>query len=223
MKLSTDTVNILKNFSTINSGLFFKKGNKLSTVSQSKTILAQAILSDTFPKDFGVYDLNEFLSVLSVEKELPEIEFDDVNVIIKSLGGRSKTKYRVTDKAMIVTPPDKEISLSAIHTTFTLTTEDYEKIIKYSSVLHSPNIAVLGEGGILKLVCFDLSNDASSPYELNIGIATKDFRFVFKTENIKMIPGTYIVEISSSGIAHLKSSVGNIEYWVTTEKDGNIV
>jgi hypothetical protein len=222
MKLSNETVNVLKNFSSINSGLFFKKGTKISTVSQSKTILAQATLPENFPQDFGIYDLNEFLSVLSMGKD-SELGFDSAHVIVKSLGGRSKTKYRVTDKSMIVTPPDKAINLSSIHVSFTLTDEDHAWIIKTANVLQSPNIAVVGEDGVLKLRCFDMKNDAAHDQEVEIGKTDKNFQFVFLTDNIKLLPGAYIVEISTNGISHFVKVTGGIEYWITTEKDGNKV
>jgi hypothetical protein len=223
MKLSNDTVSVLKNFSGINSGLFFNKGTKISTISPTKAILAKATLKDDFPKDFGIYDLNEFLSLLSIGKETPEIEFDTVNVLIKSLGGRSKTKYRVTDKSMIVTPPDKAIIFSSVHTTFTLTEEDHAWIIKNANVLQSPNIAIIGADGILKLGIFDAKNDSKPNQEVEIGTTEKAFRFVFATENIKLIPGAYVVEIAKEGIAHFTNTNGAIEYWVTTERDLNKV
>jgi hypothetical protein len=219
MKLSNETMNILKNFSTINSGLFFKSGKKISTVSPSKTILAEAVLTEEFPKDFGIYDLNNFLSVLTMSKDAPEIDFDDHHVIVKSLGGRGKLKYRITEKSMIVTPPDKTVNLPSIDVSFELTNQDYEWIMKSANVLQLPNVAVLKKDGKLRISAFDASNDAAHDNSIDIGDADgDDFKYVFKTDNLKMIPGIYQVEISSKGIAHFKNVKDSIEYWVATEK-----
>ena len=120
MKLSNETLNVLKNFAGINSGLEFKTGNKLSTISSTKTVLAKATLPDNFPQDFCIYDLNQFLSVHSLSKDT-ELDFESQNVIFKS--GRSKTKYRMTAKNMIVSPPEKELKLPSVDGNFTLKEE----------------------------------------------------------------------------------------------------
>ena len=219
MKLSNETMTVLKNFSTINSGLFFKAGKKISTVSQSKTILAEATVAEDFPIDFGIYDLNNFLSVLSMSKDAPEIDFDEKHVLVKSLGGRGKLKYRVTDKTMIVTPPDKTVNLPSIDVSFELTSQDYEWIMKSANVLQLPNIAILKKDGKLCITAFDASNDSAHDNSIDIGdIEGDDFRYVFKTDNLKMIPGIYQVQISAKGIAHFKNVKDAIEYWVATEK-----
>ena len=123
MKLSNETLTILKNFASINSGLEFKEGNKLATMSPTKTVLAKATIADSFPQTFCVYDLNEFLSVYSLYKD-SEFDFDDVNVIFKS--GRNKIKYRKTPKTMIVTVPEKELNLPSVDVQFTFKDEDFE-------------------------------------------------------------------------------------------------
>ena len=150
MKLSNETLSVLKNFSGINQGIEFKKGNKLTTVSAGKTVLAQATIKDEFPQDFCVYDLNQFLSVHSLFKNGVELEFDDSNVTFK--GDRSKIKYRMTAKNMIVTPPDKTISLNHIDCSFTMTELDLAEIMRAASVLSSPHIAVESDGETLSLI-----------------------------------------------------------------------
>lgn len=217
MKLSNETLTILKNFANINSGIFFKQGKKLSTVSSSKTILAEVELSDEFPQDFGIYDLNKFLSVLSLYKDNAELEFDPVNVTIGS--GRTKTKYRLTDKTMIVAPPDKQLTLPSTDVEFTLTAEDYDWVIKTANILQSPNVAVESDGDVVKLVMFDVSNDAAdiSSIDLDVQPQGKRYKLVFKTENLKMIPGSYDVKISSKGISNFKNEKANLQYWIATE------
>ena len=134
MKLSSQTLNVLKNYASINQGIVFKKGNTISTMSAQKNILSEATIPDEIPQGFGIYDLNNFLSVVSLNKD-PEIEFDEKNAIIKSLNGRSKIKYRFTEASMIVTPPEKKITLPSVDATFTLTEEDFAWIQKTSAVL----------------------------------------------------------------------------------------
>ena len=215
MKLSNETLTVLKNFSSINQGIQFKQGTKLTTVSAGKTVLAQANLKDVFPQDFCVYDLNQFLSVHSLHKD-SDLSFDDSNVIFKS--GRSSTKYRKTAKEMIVTPPEKEITLPSIDVSFTLSEEDYNNIMKVASVLSSPHIAVESDGNAVQLVAFDAQDNSAHTNSIQVGEGNgKKYKIVFKTENIKMIPGSYAVEISFKGIGHFKNTKDDIQYWIAFE------
>ena len=215
MKLSNETLTVLKNFSNINQGIQFKQGTKLTTVSAGKTVLAQANLKDEFPQDFCVYDLNQFLSVHSLHKD-SDLSFDDSNVIFKS--GRNSTKYRKTAKEMIVTPPEKEITLPSVDVSFTLSEEDYNNIMKVSSVLSSPHIAVESDGDAVQLVAFDALDNSAHTNSIQVGEGNgKKYKIVFKTENIKMIPGSYAVEISFKGIGHFKNTKDDIQYWIAFE------
>jgi len=215
MKLSNETLTVLKNFSSINQGIQFKQGTKLTTVSAGKTVLAQANLKDIFPQDFCVYDLNQFLSVHSLHKD-SDLSFDDSNVIFKS--GRNSTKYRKTAKEMIVTPPEKEITLPSVDVSFTLSEEDYNNIMKVSSVLSSPHIAVESDGDAVQLVAFDALDNSAHTNSIQVGEGNgKKYKIVFKTENIKLIPGSYEVKISFKGIGHFKNTKDDIQYWIAFE------
>lgn len=216
MKLSTTTLNVLKNFAGINSGIEFKQGNKISTISSTKTILAKATLTDEFPQDFCIYDLNQFLSVHSLTKDT-ELEFEPREVIFKS--GRSKTKYRMTSKTMIVSPPEKELKLPTVDAQFKLKEEDLAQALKNASVLQAPNISFESDGSKIFVSVFDAKDDSSHTNSIEIGdsVDNKKFKCVFLTENFKMIMGTYDVEISSQGLASFKNSNGTMEYWIAIE------
>lgn len=215
MKLSNDTLTILKNFASINSGLEFKQGNKLATMSPTKTVLAKATIKDSFPQDFCIYDLNQFLSVHSLYKDA-DLDFDDVNVIFKS--GRTKTKYRKTSKTMIVTVPEKELNLPTVEVSFTLKEEDFSSIMKSASVLQSPNVAIESDGEKVSVTCFNSADDSAHTNSTEVAEGNgKKFKAVFSTENLKMIPGSYDVEISSKGLALFKNSNGNLQYWIAIE------
>ena len=217
MKLSEQTIKVLKNYSTINQGLVFKKGNVISTMSPQKNILSEATLSDDIPQDFAIYNLNEFLSVLSLNKD-PDVEFDGKNAVIKFLNGRSKISYRFTEESMVVSPPDKKITLPSVDVEFTLTEEDLAWLLKTSAVLGSPNIAVSSNGETVSIVTFDVANDAAHTNSITLDIpTTSSYKLIFKTDNLKLIPGTYLVQISSKGIAHFNNPKENIQYWIATE------
>ena len=220
MKLSNDTLAVLKNFASINSGLEFKSGNVLSTMSPGKTILAKATLKDNFPVDFCVYDLNQFLSVHSLYADA-DIDFDDVNVIFKS--GKSKIKYRKTAKEMIITAPEKELSLPSVDVSFKLTEEVFSSIKKSANVLQSPNIAVESDGEKIYLTCFNAKDDSAHTNSIEVGdISNKKFKMVFLEENLKMITGSYDVEISSRGLASFKNTTQEIDYWIAIEAKDSI-
>ena len=216
MKLSNETLTVLKNFSGINQGIQFKKGSKLTTVSSGKTVLAQANLKDVFPQDFCVYDLNQFLSVNSLFKDSAELDFDDSNVIFKS--GRSKVKYRMTAKEMIFIPPEKEITLPSVDCEFKLTQEDYEWILKTASVLSSPHIGVQSDGDTVEIITFDANDNSAHTNSIQVGEGNgKKYKIVFKTENMKLIPGTYDAKISFKGISHFQNTTNDIQYWIAFE------
>lgn len=216
MKLSNETLTVLKNFAGINSGIEFKSGNKIATISTTKTVLAKATLTDEFPQDFCIYDLNQFLSVHSLNKDT-ELEFDPSHVIFKS--GRSKTKYRTTAKTMIVSPPDKELKLPTVDGQFSLKEDDLAQVLKNASVLQSPNIAFECDGSKISVTTFNAKDDSAHTNTIEIGDVEngKVFKAVFLTENFKMIPGSYTVEISSQGLASFKNEKGDLQYWIAIE------
>ena len=220
MKLSIDTLSVLKNFASINQGIMFKKGKTLRTVSPQKNVMAEATVSDEFPTDFGVYDLNNFLSVLSLHKEEPTIDFQDNNVLISGLQGRSKIKYRFCAPHMIVVAPEKAITMPDPEISFELKAEDFDWIMKAASVLSSPCVTIDSDGSKVFISTYDPTNDAAHTDALEIcnGTGTK-YKMVFKLENIKMLPGSYDVKISSKGISHFKHKTLNVQYWIATETD----
>jgi len=215
MKLSNETLNVLKNFSTINQGIQFKQGKKLTTVSSSKTVLAQANLKDEFPQEFCIYDLNQFLSVYNLNKD-SELDFTTSDVVFKS--GKKKTNYRMTAPDMIVTPPNKEITLPSVDCQFTLTEEDYNSILTAAKVLSSPHIAIKSDGDTIEVVAFDAADNSAHTNSTEVGEGNgKKYTIVFKTENIKMIPGSYDVQISFKGIGHFQNTKEDIQYWIAFE------
>jgi len=215
MKLSTETLSVLKNFASINSGIEFKQGNIIRTMSSGKTVLAKATIKDDFPQDFCVYDLNQFLLVHSLHKD-SELTFDDSNVIFKS--GRSSTKYRKTAKEMIVTPPEKTLVLPSVDVSFTLTEEDMNSILKSAAALQSPNIAVESDGDKIFLTAYNATDDAAHTNSIEVSDGNGNtFKMVFLTENLKMITGTYDVEISAKGLSSFTNKNVDIQYFVATE------
>ena len=219
MKLSNETVAILKNFGAINQGILFKKGKTLKTVSSHKNILAEVDIKEDIPAEFGIYDLNNFLSVISLHKDDPSFEFDEKQVTIVGNKGRSKIKYRFTPSNMIVTPPEKQLTMPDAEIKFDLTAEDFDWVMRAASVLSSPQVAIESDGKKVNIVTLDLQNDSAhtDALEISEGNGNK-FKMVFKTENItKIMPGSYDVFISSKGISHFKNKTVPLQYWVTTE------
>jgi len=220
MKLSNETLSVLKNFANINQGIVFKPGKTIRTISTHKNILAEAVVSEEIPKEFGVYDLNNFKSVLSLHKEEPVIDFDEANVLISGLQGRSKIKYRSCDATMVVSPPDKALALNDPEIQFDLSAEDFRWILDAANVLGSPQISVESDGTKVTLNTLDVSNDSAhtESLELDVEGSGNKYRMVFKTENIsKILSGSYEVKISSKGISHFKNKKTALEYWITTE------
>jgi len=220
MKLSNQTLNVLKNYASINQGIVFKKGNTISTMSAQKNILSEATIPDEISNNFGIYDLNEFLTIFTFHKA-DEIEFGEGKRIIIKASNNRKTNYTSSESSMIVTPPEKKITLPSVDATFTLTEDDFAWIQKAAAVLSSPHIAVVSDGTEVNIVAFDATNDSAHTSSILIEAQTSaPYKMIFKTENLKMIPGSYIVEISSKGIASFKNTKEDIQYWIATEATG---
>jgi hypothetical protein len=220
MKLSNDTLGVLKNFGNINSGIFLKQGKIIKTVSTHKNILAQATITDEIPSDFGIYDLNEFLSVVSLHKDDLSLEFDSKNLVISGKGGRSKIKYRACEPTMIVTPPEKALAMPDPEIEFDLSADDFRWILDAANVLGSPQISVQSDGEKITINTVDLQNDSAHTESLELDTAGNGskYKMIFKTENIsKILSGGYDVKISSKGISHFSNKKIPIQYWITTE------
>ncbi len=217
MKLSDKTISLLKNFSSINQSILFKEGNKLRTISVMKNILAEATVSEDFTKDFGVYDLNQFLNGLSLYQN-PELDFkNDGYVVMKE--GKSRSKYFFADPNVIVSPPDKDISLPSEDVCFEVSTDQLDKLLKASSIYQSPDLSAIGENDVIKLVVRDKKNDTSNDYSVIVGETDKEFCFNFKVENIKILPGTYEVVVSQKLLSRFTAKNSDLTYYIAMEPD----
>ena len=217
MKLSDSTLTLLKNFSNINQSILFKQGKSLRTISVMKNILAEATIKEQLPKDFGIYDLTQFLNGLSLHNN-PELDFTNDNfVIIKE--GRSRSKYFFADPNVIVTPPEKEISLPSEDVSFELSTDQLAQLLKASAVYQLPDLSAVGENGVVKLVVRDKKNDTSNDYAVVVGETDSEFSFNFKVENIKVLPGTYEVVVSQKLLSRFTSKNHDLTYYIALEPD----
>jgi hypothetical protein len=219
MKLSEKTLAILKNFSSINQSILIKKGNKLRSISVMKNILAEAEVEETFPKDFAIYDLNQFLNGLGLHQD-PDLDFENnSHVIIRE--GKRRVKYFFADPEVIVSPPEKEIVLPSQDVCFQLEHSQLDNLKKAAAVYQLPDLSVIGEAGVIRLVVRDKKNDTSNEYSIVVGETDKDFTFNFKVENLKIIPGSYDVVVSEKLLSKFTNERYNLSYWIALEPDSN--
>jgi len=217
MKLSDKTLSLLKNFSTINQSILFKQGSKLRTISVMKNILAEATVEEELPKDFGIYDLNQFLNGMGLHQS-PELDFEnDGHVVIKE--GRMRSKYFFADPSVIITPPEKEITLPTEDVKFELSTQQLDKLLKAAGIYQLPDLAVIGESGVVKLLVRDKKNDTSNDFSVIVGETDKQFSFNFKIENIKILPGTYEVVVSQKLLSKFTNKDCDLQYYIALEPD----
>ena len=217
MKLSESTLSLLKNFSTINQSILFKQGNRLRTISVMKNILAEATIGEDLPKDFGIYDLNQFLNGLALHNN-PELNFEDDNyVIIKE--GRSRSKYFFADPNVIITPPEKSIDLPSEDVTFELSTEQLDKLLKAAAIYQSPDLSVIGENGVVKILIRDKKNETANTFDVTVGETDTTFSFNFKVENMKILPGSYDVVVSQKLLSRFTNKNHDLTYFIALEPD----
>ena len=216
MKLSDSTLSLLKNFSTINQSILFNQGTKLRTISVMKNILAEATISEELPRDFGIYDLGQFLNGLSLHNN-PDLDFQEDNyVVIKE--GRSRSKYFFADPQVIVTP-EKSIELPSEDVTFELSTDQLDKLLKAAAIYQLPDLSVVGENGAVKLLVRDKKNDTSNSFSIAVGDTESEFSFNFKVENIKILPGTYDIVVSQKLLSRFSAKNYDLTYWIALEPD----
>tara|TARA_B100000287_G_scaffold230749_1_gene217369 strand:- start:1494 stop:2186 length:693 start_codon:yes stop_codon:yes gene_type:complete len=217
MKLSDRTLNLLRNFSTINQSILFKQGQKLRTMSVMKNILAEANVDEDFPQDFGVYDLSQFLNSVGLFKE-PEFTFTGESfVTIKE--GRSRSKYFFADPSVIVSPPEKSIKLPSVDVDFSLKAGQLDSLKKAAAIYHLDDLSVVGDGKEVKLMVHDRKNDTSNDYSILVGETEHTFCLNFKVENVKIIPGSYEVKISKKLLSEFKSTEYDLTYYIALEPD----
>jgi hypothetical protein len=204
MILKENTLEILKNFSAINGGIWIDEGNVLKITSKNKCIFGMATVENEFPNSFGIYDLPTLLSIFSLHKSAPEIEFDKYNLIVNGLSGRSKIKYRYCAEEMLVIPPKKEITLPSVDIEFSMNEEDYIWICNAAKILESPNIAIKSDGKKISLCTFDFKNNAAHTDSLEIDENNTGVKyniiFEFDIWN-KMMSGSYNVSIHAKGLS----------------------
>ena len=212
MKLSDKTIQILKNFATINQSILVCPGNILKTVTPLKTVVAQATVAETFEQEFAIYELPRFLGTISLFSD-PEFTFQEKYVTISS--GKQRVNYTYADASMITTPPSKNINFPDTEVEFTITAEQLSTISKAGAVLQMPEIAVVGEDGVISIRAIDSKNSTADVFSLDVGECDKDFRVIFRPENMKLIPADYKVSLTTVGISRFESD--NLTYWIATE------
>lgn len=213
MKFSARTIQILRNFSTINESLIFKPGNQLKTISQSKTILARATIDTEIDSSFGIYDLGQFLSAISLFEDPDLIKGNHAMTIAK---GSEKINYIYSEMSLMLSPPEKEIQLPSIDVEFELKNDVLVRVQKALGIIGAPEIAITGDGDKVYIEALNTKDQSKSNYRVEVGDTDKTFRFIFLAENIKLLPGDYKVAISSKGLSHFKGQ--DVEYWVAVEQ-----
>ena len=225
MNLSKHTIQVLKNFATINSGLLVQPNvQELRTVSTSKSIFAKAKIEDQFPQKFAIYDLSQFLSTLSLFSE-PTLSFESESYLTISEGDSNSSRtpschYHFASENLIMTPPEKDISFPEPEISFRLENSTLKNLIKAASTLGVPDLAVTknSENEIV-LVVKDKKNSSSNDFCIPVGEYSENHSFEFhvQTDNMKMMADDYFVEISSKGIMRLVSDNIGLEYYVALE------
>lgn len=215
MKLSENTLNVLKNFSAINSGLVLQKGNVQKTISASKSVLVEAELEDNIPEQFGIYDLNQFLGNVTT-LDNPELNFNGNSVLMDD--GNITFNYYSCSPNLIVSPPDKELTLKKVDVDFVLTNAVLSKLLKLAAMNNLTHLSVVGKNGEIRLQMHERANDTSNYASFKLSdYVGDDFNAAFKVDNLKLISDDYVVEIQLGAFAKFTSKSGKIKYFIALE------
>ena len=215
MKLSENTVSVLKNYSTINQNLLVREGSVLNTMSAMKNIVAKSTVDEKFPQQIAIYDLNEFLASMSLF-DSPDLKFKDDFVIMSEEGKKSSLKYWYSDPS-VVTTVTKEINMPECEVKFTLSSDILSNVQKAAAVIGAPDMVL--ENGSLRVT--DKKNDTANAYSIDVVDTDDVYKFWFKVENLKLLSGDYDVSISSKRISHFKNTNVDIEYFIALEPESN--
>jgi len=217
MKLSEGTIAILKNFSTVNQSLQFKSGNILKTISPLKTIFVEATIGENFPKEFALYDLNKLLAKVSLYKEA-HLDFDEDKINISTENKKKSDFIKYCSPKIIITPPEKSITIGEADCTFSLSQEDLDWMKRSAGISASPNFIFESDGSTIQFVATDVKDDSAdqSKIEIGTGDGTK-FRVVMKVENFKLMDGSYDVAIARKGLAQFKHKSISLVYYIAIE------
>ena len=222
MKLSEHTVEVLKNFATINQNLVIKEGNELTTMSAMKNIVAKAKVEESFEKEVAIYDLNEFLASISLFTS-PILDFNEGFVTIREENNpKNSLKYFYSDPS-VVTSPNKTITMPSKEVSFKLNGENLNKLKRAAGVIQAPDLVLEKKNTDVFLTVKDKKNDTANTFSIDVDTVAdgSDFKFFFKVENLKLMDGDYEVDISSKNISHLASSNKDVEYWVALEPESS--
>jgi len=212
MKIDANTITVLKNFATINPSIVIKEGNILETISSTKTIKAKAKVPTDFPRRFAIYNLSRFISTLSLFDE-PNIDFGETALTFSD--GFKSVQLTYSDESTIIKVPEKNLKLPSVDVSVTLTNDNLKAVEKALGVLSVPEIIFSGRNGKVYLEAADSKNPSGDFYSIEIGEASNNFRAIFKSENIKILPGDYTVDISSKGISMFHNN--EVEYFIAVE------
>jgi hypothetical protein len=212
MKINNKTLNILKNFATINPSIIVKPGNILKTISSSKTILARAEIPDTFEYPFAIYNLSQFIGCISMFTD-PDLDFNESSVTISD--AKNEFVYYYADSSIILTAPEKDITIPTVDAEFKISATDIPSVTKALSILELTEIAFVGDGNNIMIQAADTKNLSSNKYSVKVGATDKVFKAIFKPENLKMVSDDYIVTLSSKGISKFVGA--EVTYYVAIE------
>jgi len=218
MKLSNETLAVLKNFALIQPNLMFKAGNEIKTIAEAKNIVAKATITETIPQDFGIYDVNDFLSSMSLFSD-PTFAFTDDGKSAQISEGKSSLTYFFSDESSL-TFPQKDVSMPAIDVSFTLTADTLKALQRATSLLSVSTVSVEDAGSGIVLRVKDAKNSTSNSYgtEVDGNNNGHKFKFHFDISNFKLVQGDYEVSISGKLISHFQHKTLPIEYWIALEK-----
>lgn len=215
MKISKETINVLTNYATINSNLYIREGNLLSTVSPFGNIFSTVTLEDEFPADFGIYDISDFLKIVNIFED-PDLEFDSKYVSITSNG--SAVKYFGAAKEVLHTT-DKKIVMPSEEVKFKLPVDKLNMLFKAASALKATNLYVRSEDGKIKILVVDKKSETNNEFQYTVGDTELDFNFNVNIESLKIIPTDYTVSISSKRLIKFASDASDLVYYIACEND----
>jgi hypothetical protein len=215
VNLSKNTFTILKNFSTLNSNLLVKPGNVIKTITPSKNGMAVATVDETFDTEFGIWDLNKFLGVISLFNN-PNFTFGEKSVKIKN-GGNSVVNYYYSEPRLL-SVPTKDVNMPPVDLTMDLSEKNFSELQKASSVMQLPDLVFTQDDGkILAMVC-DIADPTTNSYKIELGESEGvDFYFHFKMENIKILPGDYKINFANNIVGEFVNKNISLKYWFAME------
>lgn len=216
--LTRETIEVLGNFVQINPSIIVCAGSEIRSISNLEHILAKYKCTEVFPTEFAIYDLSEFLNVVSLF-ENPILEFDNEQYVTIRSGSKYSKYYFSNPEITLKRAPNTDVKFPGADIQFALAESDVKGIRKASNILDLEDINIASDNTDIRVSLIDTEDETNNTYEQVFqGDSTGDFSVNIKMENLVVLPGDYTLSICAKGMSEWRDNNRDLVYYIGLEQ-----